>query len=97
MAEGAKIVVLNGSLVDGLASRAQDHLLAQGANVVEASNGEFTQQTRIVDYTGNPHTAKYFSELFGILPGYYELQYDPNSPVDIVITLGVDWSAKEAQ
>jgi len=96
-AEGARIVILNGSLVDGLASQAQEHLLSQGANVVEVSNGEFTQQTRIVDYTGNPHTAQYLTELFGVLPGFYEIQYDPNSPVDIVITLGADWSQKDTQ
>jgi len=97
IAEGADIVVLNGSLVDGLANRAQDYLLAQGANVVETANGEFSQQTRIIDYTGNPHTAQYLTELFGVLPVFYEIQYDPNSPVDIVVTLGVDWSAKESQ
>jgi len=95
--EGARIVILNGSLVDGLASRAQEILLAQGANVVEASNGEFNQQTRILDYTGNPHTVQYLTELFGVLPGYYELQYDPNSAVDVIVTLGVDWSTKESQ
>ena len=96
-AEGARIVVLNGSLVDSLASQAQEYLLSQGANVVEVSNGEFTQQTRIVDYTGNPHTAQYLTEIFGVLPGFYEIQYDPDSPVDIVITLGVDWSQKDSQ
>jgi LCP family protein required for cell wall assembly len=96
-AEGARIVVLNGSLVDSLASQTQEYLLSQGANVVEVSNGEFTQQTRIVDYTGNPHTAQYLTEIFGVLPGFYEIQYDPDSPVDIVITLGVDWSQKDSQ
>ena len=90
-------MVLNGSLVDSLASQAHEYLLSQGANVVEVSNGEFTQQTRIVDYTGNPHTAQYLTEIFGVLPGFYEIQYDPDSPVDIVITLGVDWSQKDSQ
>jgi hypothetical protein len=88
--EGARIVVLNGSQVDGLASRAQENLLTQGANVVETANGEFAYQTRIVDYTGNPHTVQYLTALFEVLPGFYEIQYDPNSQVDIVITLGVD-------
>ena len=94
-AEGAKIVLLNGSLVDGLAGRTQVYLQSQGANVVEISNGEFLNHTRIVDYTGNPHTAQYLAELFGVLPEYYALEYDPDSPVDVVVTLGVDWSTQE--
>ena len=95
--EGAKIKLLNGSLIDGLASRAQADLQAIGANIVEISNGEFTDHTRIVDYTGNPHTVQYLTELFGVQPGYYTLEYDPNSAVDVVITLGADWSTKETQ
>lgn len=94
-AEGAKVILLNSSLVEGLASRTQTYLQTLGANVIEISNGEFTNLTRILDYTGNPHTVQYLTEFFGVLPGYYELQYDPNSPVDVVVTLGVDWSAKE--
>ena len=90
-AEGAQLVLLNGSLVDGLAGRTETYLTAAGAQVVEIGDGEFSNATRIVDYTGNPHTARYLTEFFGVLPGYYELKYDPNSPVDMVITLGADW------
>ena len=92
VAEGAKIVLLNGSSVDGLASQTQAYLQKQGANVVEISNGQLTEHTMILDYTGNPHTVKYLTDLFGVLAGYYTLEYDPNSSVDIVVTLGADWS-----
>lgn len=95
--EGAKIKLLNGSLVDGLAGRAQANLQAIGANIVEISNGEFSDHTWIIDYTGNPHTVQYMTELFGVQPGYYTLEYNPDSSVDVVITLGVDWSTKETQ
>jgi LCP family protein required for cell wall assembly len=95
--EGARIKLLNGSLVDGLARRTQATLQDFGAVIVEISNGEYTEHTRIVDYTGNPHTAQYLTVLFDIQPGYYTLDYDPDSPVDMVVTLGVDWSAKEVQ
>jgi hypothetical protein len=86
--------LLNGSLVEGLASRTQADLQAGGANIVEISNGQFTEQTQILDYTGNPHTVQYFVEIFGVLPGNYTLEYDPDSPVDIIINLGVDWATK---
>jgi len=91
VAEGSEVILLNGSLTEGLAAKTQVTLQSLGVNVVEISNGQFTNQTRILDYTGNPHTVQYLAELFGLLPGYYELQYDPNSPVDVVVTLGVDW------
>jgi len=92
--EGARISLLNGSLVDGLAGRTQTLLESNGANIVEVSNSDARNQTRIVDYTGNPHTVKFLAELFGLTPGNYEIQYDPSSPVDVVITLGIDWSSK---
>jgi hypothetical protein len=95
--EAAKIKLLNGSLVDGLASRTQANLQAIGANIVEISNGEYTGQTQILDYTGNPHTVQYLTTLFDVQPGNYTLEYDPESPVDMVVTLGLDWSEKEAQ
>ncbi len=92
--EGVKIVLLNGSLVDGLAGRTQILLESMGANIVEASNGDTRNHTRIVDYTGSPHTVNFLAEYFGLSPGNYEIQYDPNSPVDVVVTLGIDWSTK---
>jgi LCP family protein required for cell wall assembly len=97
VAESAQIRVLNGSQFDGLASRTQAALQADGANIIEISNGESTAVTRILDYTGNPHTAQYLAEFFGVDPIYYTLEYDPNSPVDLVVILGDDWGLKESQ
>lgn len=97
IAEGSEIVLLNGSLVEGVASSTQTQLQSQGANVVNISNGEYTDHTRIVDYTGNPHTVQYLAEIFGLRSGYYALEYDPNSPVDVVVTLGADWGAQRNQ
>jgi len=37
------------------------------------------------------------STLFDVQPGNYTLEYNPDSPVDVAVTLGVDWSAKEAE
>jgi len=90
-AEGARIVLLNGSHVNGLAERTQGFLQSQSANVVEISNADPRNITRIVDYTGNPHTVRYLMELFGTPAEYYQLDFNPNSPVDVVVTLGSDW------
>jgi hypothetical protein len=92
--EGARITLLNGSLTDGLAGRTQNLLESLGANVLEVSSGETRNTTRIVDFTGVPHTVYFLAELFELSPGNYELQYDPNSPVDVIVTLGIEWSTK---
>ena len=92
-AEGAKVNLLNGSQVEGLAARTQTYLQSIGANIVGTSNGEYSDTTWIVDYTGNPHTVKYLTELFGVPPTKYSLKYDPNSPVDVLVNLGADWGS----
>ncbi len=92
-AEGAKVSLLNGSLTEGLAARTQVYLQSLGANITATSNGEYTANTWIVDYTGNPHTVRYFVELFGIPPANYSLQYEPDSSVDVLVNLGTDWGS----
>ncbi|PWB50184.1 MAG: hypothetical protein C3F13_17095 [Anaerolineales bacterium] len=91
-AEGATIVVANGTYFEGLASETQAYLQSQGANVVSTQNAEYTQYTKIIDYTGNPYTDKYLVDLMKISPYSISLQYDPNSPVDVLVILGDDWA-----
>jgi hypothetical protein len=62
--------------------------------VVELQNGEVTSQTRIIDYTGNPHTVQFLAEYLEVAEGRLELQFDVSSPVDVQVVLGVDWSQK---
>ncbi len=91
-AEAADIVVSNGTYVEGLASKTQQYLQSQGANVVGTQNSEYTQYTKIIDYTGNPYTDKYLVDLMKITPYSISLQYDPTSQVDVLVTLGDDWA-----
>ena len=91
-AEGASIVVANGTYVEGLASETLAYLQSQGANVVSTQNAEYTEYTKIIDYTGNPYTDKYLVDLMKISPYSISLQYDPNSPVDVLVILGDDWA-----
>ncbi len=90
-AEGATIVVANGTYIEGLAQETQAYLQSQGANVVDTQNGEYSTFTRIIDYTGNPYTDRYLVDLMNITPYSISLQYDPNSPVDVLVILGDDW------
>ena len=91
-AEGAAIVVANGTYVEGLAIRTQAYLQSQGANVVGTQNSDYTTYTRIIDYTGNPYTMRYLSELMKVTPYSIIFQYDPNSQVDVLVILGDDWA-----
>jgi len=90
--EGASIVLANGTYVGGLASDTLAYLQSEGANVVDTYNSDYTTYTRIIDYTGNPYTDRYLVDLMNISPYSISFQYDPNSPVDVLVILGDDWA-----
>jgi LCP family protein required for cell wall assembly len=91
--ENAKVSVLNGSGVPGLATRTSEYLASQGVNVV--NTGDATEQysaTTITSYTGNPYTIYYLVELMGISENRIYIRFDPNSQVDVEVILGYDWA-----
>jgi LCP family protein required for cell wall assembly len=90
--EGASIILSNGTYVEGLANDTQTYLQSQGANVVATQNSDYNTFTRIIDYTGNPYTDRFLVDLMKISPYNISLQYDPNSPVDVLVILGDDWA-----
>jgi LCP family protein required for cell wall assembly len=91
-AEGASIVVSNGTYAEGLATRTQTYLQSQGANVVATQNNDYTTYSRLIDYTGNPYTDRYLVDLMKITPYSIEFQYNPDSQVDVLVILGDDWA-----
>jgi LCP family protein required for cell wall assembly len=91
-AEGASIVVANGTYIEGLASSTQAYLQSLGANVISTQNGDYTTYTKIIDYTGNPYTVRYLSELMNVTRYSIIFQYDPNSQVDVLVIVGDDWA-----
>jgi len=93
-AEAARLTVLNGTATAGLAATTTDYLKGQGYNVVETSNADqLYPSTTLYDYTGNPYTLKYLTELMKVDPNRIYSRYDPTSPVDVVVILGNDWAA----
>lgn len=90
-AEGASIVVANGSYYDGLASSTQSYLVSQGAKVVGTKNSDYTTYTKLFDFTGKPYTDRYLVNLMKITPYSFSFQYDPTSQVDVLVILGDDW------
>lgn len=92
--EGARLAVLNGAGIEGLAGRTAQFLEGQGLNVVEVGNADRLDYARtlIIDYTGNPYTRQYLMNLSNLTESQILSQSDPNSDVDIALILGADWS-----
>lgn len=94
VAENARVAVLNGSATAGLASRTSEYLREQGVNVTVTDNAQqYSTYTQITFYTGKPYTVKYLVDLMQINKLRIHHVYDPNSEVDIMLTVGDDWAA----
>lgn len=94
-AEAGRVRVMNGTTTAGLAARTAEYLKTQGVNVAETDNAQRVENyTTITFYTGKPYTVKFLVELFRIDKLRIRYTNDPNSSVDISITLGEDWAAK---
>ena len=92
--EGARIKILNGTSVPGLASRTGEYLQSLGANVaaVGDADGNGYSNTSVYDYTGNPYALIYLAELFGMTKFNIHGRYDNPSDVDVTIILGANWA-----
>ncbi|HLF87558.1 MAG TPA: LCP family protein [Anaerolineales bacterium] len=94
-AENAVVSVLNGAFAEGLAANTAQYLTNMGFNIPAANIGNAVQTltfTTIIDYTGNPYTVQLLAETLGVQKNRVLLQYTPNSPVDVEVTLGSDWA-----
>ncbi len=88
-AEGVRLAIRNGGSTPGMAVDAAEFLAALGAQVVEVGDADYAYSvTTLIDYTGSPHTLSYLYELFGVLPERVFFEYDPTSPVDLLLILG---------
>jgi len=91
--ESARVSVMNGSSVSGLAARTVDYLKSQGINVVETGNAsQISPTTEITFYNGKPYTLKYLVDLMKINKFRIRYASDPAVTADIVIILGDDWA-----
>lgn len=90
--EGSRVAVRNGAGIEGLATRAADYLRGQGLNVVEVGNADRMDYTTtvIIDYTGNPYTARFLMSLLNLSQSQIFIQTVPDSPVDLAVIVGPD-------
>lgn len=91
--ENARVRVLNGSSVAGLAAQTADYLKSQGINVVETGNAAaYTATTEVTFYSGKPYTLKFLVDLMKINKFRIRHTLDLANAADIVVTVGDDWA-----
>ena len=87
--QGIRVVILNGTSVDGLAARVADVLEEQGYEILEVGNAERkTASTLILDHRGQTRRAQRVSSLLG--GAVISAAPDGDNPADVTIILGDD-------
>jgi polyisoprenyl-teichoic acid--peptidoglycan teichoic acid transferase len=91
--ENARIQILNGTNESGLADQTVAYLQSQGiASGATTGSTDYTQNSQIIVSGATPYTVAYLAKLMNIPDTQITNHYDPNSSVDIIVTLGSDWS-----
>ena len=99
LSESARIQILNGTLVSGLAQRTatrlreEEYLVAGYGN---ADRGDYAT-TVIVDLTGNTYTTQSLARMFRVEPENILSRSEANPEADIRLILGQDYAAVEPQ
>jgi LCP family protein required for cell wall assembly len=92
--EGARVIILNASSTNGLASKTADYLRSQGVNVVNVGNADQPySRTVIIDQSGKPYVMRYLASLFKVdSPAQVVDRFTPNAPdADVILQIGQDW------
>jgi len=93
--ERARLVMLNGAGVEGLATETAEYLTGQGLNIVEISNADrqdYNKSRLIVHSQNFPYTLRYLTEILGMTEGQILRPVNPLPDVDVVVVLGWDWA-----
>lgn len=94
--ENARVIVLNGSNVAGLAQRTSDYLTSQGFQVVGIGDaGTLFDNTLIIDYAGKIYTSKQLATLLKLPLSSVVSGSDPQGDYDVSLILGSDFELPE--
>jgi len=99
--EAARVVVINGTGLTGMAALTTDYLKAQGMNVSDFGNtgdypdkyySPFPDRTIIIVHAGKPYAMQYLMALMKFNSSrQIKVDFNPEAPEDIVLALGSDW------
>lgn len=101
--EGARVLVINGSGVNGIAQETYDYLKGQGMNVLGFGNmadypdkyyyPPLPDRTMLIVHAGKPYAIKYLMALMKFnSANQLVADFNPSTPADIVLVLGADWA-----
>lgn len=91
--ENARVALLNGTGVFGLASATETYLAERDVNVVEIGNADSAAYltSQLIDYGNHPYSVQYLVELLSIPPLNTSQGQRPDGDYDILIILGDEW------
>jgi hypothetical protein len=93
--EHARLAVLNGAGLEGLATDTAEYLQGQGLNVIQIDNADRIDydKSRVIVYSQNyPYTIRYLAELLGLTEGQILQAVFPENDLDLMVILGADWA-----
>ncbi|MFZ0545873.1 MAG: LCP family protein [Candidatus Promineifilaceae bacterium] len=91
--ESARIGILNGTHVFGLAAETQTYLEEYDFEIVEIGNADSAdyRTTQVIDFGSHPNTTSYLVRLMGIPPLNISNGSEPEGDYDVLLILGDDW------
>ena len=100
--EGARVLVINASGVNGIDQKTYDYLKAQGMNVLGPGKmAEYPDRynypplptrSMLIVHSGKPYTVKYLMSLMKFdSANQFVVVFSPSAPADIVLVIGADW------
>lgn len=92
--ESARLAVLNGAGIEGLATDTAEFLTRQGLNIVEISNADrhdYDKSRLIVHSQNYPYTLRYLTAMLGLTEGQILTPVYPLPDIDVAVILGWDW------
>jgi LCP family protein required for cell wall assembly len=95
--ETARVQVLNGAAVEGIAGRVSEYLRGRGFALADPDNApQVYENTTIIDYTGRPQARQRLADLLGIEARFVQSRPAPDAPpppyqTDLVVIVGSDY------
>jgi LCP family protein required for cell wall assembly len=100
--EAGRVLVINGSGVDGIGQKTYDYLKSQGMNVIGPGNlGDYPdkyyypplpERTQLIVHAGKPYAIKYLMDLMKFdNANQLIVDFDPTAQADITLAIGADW------
>ena len=93
--ESARLSILNGAGIEGLATDTAEFLTGQGLNIVQISNADrhdYDKSRLIVHSQNFPYTLRYLTEMLGLTEGQILRPVYPLPDIDVAVVLGWDWA-----